>query len=372
MDKNKKKIAVIGLKGLPAFGGAASVGENIIFELKEKYDFTVYATKSHTVLKTGEYKGSNLIVFKKIPFRKLNTLYYYIMSVFHALLFGKYEFIHLHHRDAVVLTILLKIKYPVVITTHGGHRGVSDKWKKFNWIFDLQVKYFLKYCDFITCVAKHEKRILKQKYNIDAHYIPNGGFIKGFNFVKSSLNNLPQDYIIFVAGRILSLKGLHILLDSLHLIKYNGSLLVVGDLTHEKKYNTFILKKAKGLNIQFTGLIKDKLKLYSIIKNSRYMVFPSIYEAMSMVLLETISIGIPVICSDIIENKDIFTNEEVLFFESNNAFDLSKKIKFAETYSEEMEKMAKKALSRIYDQYNWSKIVMEYDNIYQKVLNVKK
>ena len=32
---NKKlKIAVIGLKGLPAFGGAATVGENIIEQLK--------------------------------------------------------------------------------------------------------------------------------------------------------------------------------------------------------------------------------------------------------------------------------------------------------------------------------------------------
>ena len=29
----KTKIAVIGLKGLPAFGGAATVGENIIREL---------------------------------------------------------------------------------------------------------------------------------------------------------------------------------------------------------------------------------------------------------------------------------------------------------------------------------------------------
>ena len=44
----KKKIAVIGLKGLPAFGGAATVGENIIEQLKDKYEFTVYSTSSHT------------------------------------------------------------------------------------------------------------------------------------------------------------------------------------------------------------------------------------------------------------------------------------------------------------------------------------
>lgn len=65
--KNSKKprIAVIGLKGLPAFGGAATVGENIINQLKDKYDFTVYSVSSHTDLKTGEYNGYKQIVFKK-------------------------------------------------------------------------------------------------------------------------------------------------------------------------------------------------------------------------------------------------------------------------------------------------------------------
>ncbi len=44
----KKKIAVIGLKGLPAFGGTANGGENIIEQLSDKYDFTVYSILSHT------------------------------------------------------------------------------------------------------------------------------------------------------------------------------------------------------------------------------------------------------------------------------------------------------------------------------------
>ena len=53
----KKRIGVIGLKGLPAFGGAAAVGENLIAHLKEDYDFTVYSVSSHTYLKTGACDG---------------------------------------------------------------------------------------------------------------------------------------------------------------------------------------------------------------------------------------------------------------------------------------------------------------------------
>ncbi|NWJ51485.1 MAG: hypothetical protein HXX14_11535 [Bacteroidetes bacterium] len=34
----KTKIVVMGLKGLPVFGGATTVGDNIIEQLKDKYD----------------------------------------------------------------------------------------------------------------------------------------------------------------------------------------------------------------------------------------------------------------------------------------------------------------------------------------------
>ena len=103
----KKKIAVIGLKGLPAFGGAATVGENIIEQLKDKYDFTVYATSSHTDFKTGVYNGYKQIVFKKIQIKKLNILYYYLSSLFH-ILFNEYDIIHLHHRTAAFTLLFFK------------------------------------------------------------------------------------------------------------------------------------------------------------------------------------------------------------------------------------------------------------------------
>lgn len=53
----KKKIDVIGLKGLPAYVGAGTVGENIIDQLKDKFDFYVYSTASHTNQKSGVFNG---------------------------------------------------------------------------------------------------------------------------------------------------------------------------------------------------------------------------------------------------------------------------------------------------------------------------
>src|ERR1700761_1802717 len=106
----KKKIAIIGLKGLPPFGGAANVGDNLIEQLADKYDITVYATASHTSHR-GEYKGANQIVFKKFPIKKLNVFYHYIAAACHAVFTRRYDLVHLHHMDGAFTMLLLRLKY---------------------------------------------------------------------------------------------------------------------------------------------------------------------------------------------------------------------------------------------------------------------
>ena len=76
MPKNKPKIGIIGLKGLPAFGGAATVGENLISIMHNEYDFTVYSVASHTNRK-GIQNGYYQIVVNQFFIKKLNIFFYY-------------------------------------------------------------------------------------------------------------------------------------------------------------------------------------------------------------------------------------------------------------------------------------------------------
>mgnify|MGYP006865135928 CR=1 FL=1 len=45
---SKSRIAVIGLNGLPNFGGAVVVGQHLLNHMKDDFDFTIYAVASHT------------------------------------------------------------------------------------------------------------------------------------------------------------------------------------------------------------------------------------------------------------------------------------------------------------------------------------
>ena len=362
----KKKIAVIGLKGLPAFGGAATVGENIIEQLKGKYDFTVYAASSHTNLKTGNYNGYKQIVFKKFSLPELNPLYYYVISALHSIISGKYDLVHLHHRDAAFIIPILKIKYKTILTIHGfGTDDLSDKWNKFKVYYNIQEKMFVKKADIITTMSMEDKNIIEQKLGVEVKYIPNGITLKKSKdfTIKSS----ESDYIMFAAGRIVSFKRCDVFLSALNKIQYKGRVVIAGDLEQSLQYKNKIMKLSEGLNVNFIGLVRNKELLTKYFADARLFVFPSSREAMSMVLLEAASVKTPLICSSIPGNKNVFNDDEVLYFDTDNANDLAEKIEWALSNSRKMAKKADNAYQKLSRYYLWENISKKYANIYNEV-----
>lgn len=360
----KPKIAVIGLKGLPAFGGAAAVGANIIERLKDDYNFTVYSVSSHTDRKTDFYDGYYQIVFRKLPLKKLNVLYYYILSVIHSIFFSNYDLIHLHHRDAAFLILLLKIKYKVILTTHSAFHVVY-KWRRFKYYLNFQTYIFTRFANIITCVSKQEQRDFKNKLKLDVLYIPNGITIIDENsLIAPNFSN----YIFFAAGRIIEEKGLHILLMALKEINFNGKIIVAGDLEQSVEYKNIIINLTKGLDVYFTGLVKEKKELFGLLKNAKLFIFPSSTEAMSMMLLEAISLKVPILCSDIIGNRDILRDDEAIFFDPNDYLDLAKKISYALSNIEEIKELSKKAFNRMSEEFSWNKIAEYYKNAFETLL----
>jgi len=366
----KKKIAIIGLKGLPAFGGAATVGENIIEQLKDKYDFTVYAVSSHTNLKTGNYNGYKQIVFKAFFPHKLNPLYYYIVSALHSVIFGKFNLVHVHHRDAAFIIPILKIKYKTILTVHGfGTADLSDKWNRVKMYYNIQEKIFVKKADIITTMSMEDKNIIEQKLNVTVKYIPNGIALKRIKRVTIK-SNKPY-HIMFAAGRIVSFKRCDVFLSALNKIEYKGRVVIAGDLEQSPQYKNKIMKLSERLNVTFTGLIHNKKLLMKYFANAKLFVFPSSREAMSMVLLEAASAKTPLICSSILGNKNVFNDDEALFFETDNVNDLAEKIEWALSNSKEMVKKADNAYEKLMKYYTWNRISGEYATCYDLFLAKK-
>lgn len=362
---NKKpKIAVIGLKGIPAFGGAAAVGENVIEQLKNKYDFTVYSITSHTNLQTGSYNGYKQIVFKKAPFKIINSLHYYIISALHILFYANYDLVHLHHRAALFIIPLIRIKNNLVLTTHG--MEAEPKFEQFSSLFSLQDKLFIRFANYITTVSKKDYKIVTGIVKANkVTYIPNGISPLERTMGKNDI----KDYLVFAAGRIVKSKGCHTLLSALIKMKFKGKLLIIGDIHQDNRYKNVIDDLSQQLpDVRFTGLIKDKSELLDIISKARLFIYPSYLEAMSMMMLEVASVKTPMICANIPENRDVFESDEVLYALPENVDDFSKKIRWALENPKEMLNKSIRAYNKLVQNYLWETIKLSYDEVYVKLI----
>ncbi|MCT4588205.1 MAG: glycosyltransferase family 4 protein [Carboxylicivirga sp.] len=365
---SKPSVAVIGLKGLPAFGGAATVGESLIRELYSRYRFTVFSVKSHT---DGNYALGDVkqIILQGCRWKKMNVLLYYIQAALTVLFSrkGKYQLVHLNHTDAAFIAPLLRIRYPLVITSHARPQD-GGKWSSLvKLFFQINERIAVYSANVFTTVSKSLSVFYTKKYNVAVRYIPNGVNAD----LKDEVAPLTgtQPFLFFSAGRIIPIKGLHLLIDALKKIAYKGSIKVAGNMDQVVGYRQEIHSLAEGLDVEYLGLIKEKTTLLAYAQAADLFVLPSLTEAMSIMLLEVGLMKTPMIVSDIEANKNVFEDGEVLFFKSGDVPDLAEKLTYAFDNKEQMHDKAEKAYNKLVATYQWKDIAEQYATIYDRLID---
>ena len=139
-----------------------------------------------------------------------------------------------------------------------------------------------------------------------------------------------SDSVLFV-GNIKKHKGLSVLVDAFVAARERGlplKLLLVGNKDNFRTGDTEVFEKierAPAGSVRFTGKISDS-QLKTLYKTARFLVQPSFYEGFGMPPLEAMSLGCPVIMSDIPVFKEIYRDFPVTFFACGDADDLAKKM----------------------------------------------
>lgn len=362
MTKKLPHIAVFGLKGFPAIGGTSSVGEHLVKQLNSEYRFTVYATSSHCSVK-HPYNNVRMVIFRKWLPHKLNVFYYNLMAAFHALLFCRYHLVHTHQIDTGYIVPLLRLRYKVV-STHHGRTYLMSKWGKVMKVFfRCTERMMVRFANQVTFVSEKECVAARAKYGGRYLTIPNGVDL------GQPVDDIDvgEDYIMFAAGRIIPHKGCHIFLEALRKINYQGLVLIAGDHHQVGSYDQELEAYKKDLDIRFLGMVRDKAELLGYVKKARLFVFPSFYEAMSMMLLEAVLMKAPVICSDIEENKAVFNDDEVEFFRVGDVEGLASCISRFLSNSGELNNKKEAAYNKLLNNYQWRGIARKYQSVYKSM-----
>jgi len=365
---SRKRILFFGIKTFPSRGGTDRVAENLIRNLQDEFDITLFCYDEGQSLPNQE--NIRVIRFRQLLSGSLGALIYFTQSAIRAL-FMDFDLIHVHKTECALFIPILRIRHKVIATSHEA-AYLRDKWNAFQkFYFRMSERLFIRTPNLATCISAPLTDFYKRRYGRDVVFIPNGisPIPKEHYDLKAAILTLPpgadlrKPYILFAARRLMATKGCHTLLQALHKISYKGQIFIAGEINHHGGYMKRVAKLAGGLNVHYLGFVHPLETMLALISNCQLFVFPSETEGMSIMLLEAASAGSPVIASDIPENK-LFNEQEMLCFKNMEPDDLAKKISYALDHPDEMNAMGKRLQCAVTERYDWSWIAQAYRNLY--------
>ncbi|MCH7826359.1 MAG: glycosyltransferase family 4 protein [Bacteroidetes bacterium] len=297
------------------------------------------------ILATNGFYDEGDFISEKIkrfypPFEISNKIHFLknLFFLFKIIQTNQITHIHYHHRIFIPFIYLIKLvhfKIKVIYTHHS--------------LFKDSVNNFI-YADKIIALNNATKDDLPNKYYNRVTIIPHGVSAK---HTLKNVSNTPKN--IGYVGRFVKSKNLIYLINTFKIINNknpNSKLLFVGDGPMKYEMTNEIDNLGLTKNVIF---LKPKYNEDEIYLDIDILVLPSEkLEGFGIVLLESMSRGIPVIAGKIDAFKELIIDEfNGLVFENN----LDEKILLLINDNKLYNKISKNAITSVIDNYEIKKLV---------------
>ena len=220
------------------------------------------------------------------------------------------------------------------------------------------VKYFNKELEAIKVVLLNMKKLWFDKFNKkDIILIKE---VQGF-----------KNFILYPAATWEHKNHLK-LIEALLYLKNKKNIVVnlvcTGALTsHYDIIKRFVEECGLTYQVAFLGIVSDK-KLFSLYQKCKAVVIPTLYEAGSFPLMESILMNIPVICSNVTSLPKTINNDDFIF-NPNDISDIADKLEkicFNDGYRKEAKKNCIKQAELLRKNSAKEKIMSIYNSLFKK------
>ncbi|RWY55689.1 DUF1972 domain-containing protein [Mucilaginibacter gilvus] len=356
----KLRIGILGTRGIPNhYGGFEHISEYVSEGLVKKgHSVTVYNSHNHPYT-ANNWNGVD-IVHRYDPEYLIGTAGQFAYD-FNCLADARkrnFDVVLLMGYTSSSVWGRLYPKDSAIITNMDGLEWKRSKYSK-------PVQRFLKYAEKLA--VKHSqyyiadsrviKGYLKDKYSIDSRYIPYGADLfseqEREQFDKSEAQK--EDYFLLMA-RMEPENNIESILEGFNNSTSRKNFKVLGDTGN--RFGKYITHKFKNdERIQFKGSIFDNTAVRSL-QNNSYLYFhghsvggtnPSLLEAMASEAL--------IAAHDNPFNKSVLSSDAFYF---NNAAEVRNLVENVQRHDTE-KTMVKNNLHKIQYQFNWEKIIDEYE-----------
>jgi len=179
------------------------------------------------------------------------------------------------------------------------------------------------------------------------------------NFPKKIAYDIKPPFKLLTVSRLISHKGLDVLFNALSLVNINYNLTIVGD----GKLKNSLVELAKKLNIyKKINIIEfsKRNEINELMKKNDLYICSSRIEVAAISLLEAMSVGMPVISTDIGSTKDfVIKNVNGYIFQSENFRDLADKIEWI-CHKEKLIKFGKNSAKIAREKFDINKNINDY------------
>ena len=371
------KIAVLGSKSLPAFAGADRVAENIVQHLPadDGHRYHVYVVRTPAQPRAFDFAPN----IRVVPIPALNGKHskattFFFLSALHCALVLRPDLAHAHDSAFGPFAWILRVLRPglPILGTFHGNPYERAKWSRFAKAFlRFSEAAFVRGCHALTTVARAKVAEVQARVKTPIEFIPNG--VDPAPAIPQTLlaekyGLVPGHYLMFAAGRMDPTKGLHHLLDAYDRLRPELPLLVVGGFEgHNREYSDQLLARCRATeHVVLLPKLLTQPELFELVAGAKLFVFPSEIEAMSMMLLEVVSCGVPVLASDIAENVEVVGADYPWLFRNADAADLADKLaRFLKTGPGPEIAAVRERCAR---EFNWTAIAARYLALYRRLV----
>jgi glycosyltransferase involved in cell wall biosynthesis len=364
----RPRIAVLGIKALPAFAGADRVVERLLEQLDDQ-DATVYLVRSPG-RQLSCTEGRHYVYVPALRGKHLRAFSYFLLSALHFLFKSDADVAHVHNSDFGVFCLLLRIKRRArLVGTFHGNPYERSKWGRFARTYlRLSEWLFVQCCHELTSVSA-SKRCDRRTVT----FIPNGIETLMTDAAAPIDDLVPAisatRYAMFACGRLDETKGLHHLLQAYRSIDQAPALLVVGDFSHDPAYTSKVRDAARGDNrVVMCPRLFPREELYALVRGADTFVFPSDVEAMSMMLLEALACRTPVVCSDIQENVAVVGPDYPLLFKAGESASLAGVLRNVLADPAGAQSALAPFFDKIATEFRWPDIANQYRRVYERAV----
>ena len=273
----------------------------------------------------------------------------------------------------------VKFKPDLVHHTYYNKRFHFYNTKRVSTVYDLihenyynQInvkKKAIDFSDHLICISKNTQKELIDYYNVDEKKTSVVYLASKFKINENEIlkKNIIEPYLLFVGDRFKykNFKRFIKSISSSKLLKNNIKIVCFGVYPFTKDELNYI--NSENLDLKKISYISgDDQMLKNLYLNSVALVYPSLYEGFGLPIIEAMSLGCPVACSNSSSMQEVGGNA-VNYFDPTNIDEMKNSIEQI-VFSSEKRNLLDNLGFEQNKKFSWKKCADETLNVYKKIL----